>query len=106
MEGEPREAGCLQLLQELLRQRHAVGVDDGLAPHRGDATDDCRDVGVHERVATGNRDAVEVAEPGKDVEIGLDLLERLVLLDVLPVAALAREVAGLRRLDPGDGVVG
>ena len=103
---EAGHAGALELLQELLGERQAVGVDDRLQAIARDHPDDLDDLRMHERVAARDRHAVHGAKALEHVEVVAHLIEGLVSPRVvLPVAAQARQVALLGRLQPGDRVV-
>ena len=107
MEGEADDAGALELAEELLGQGEPVGVDYRLEALARDELDDLHDLGVHERIATRDRHAVHGAQALEDREVCAHLIERLVSARiVLAVTTEAGEVALLRRLEPGDRVVG
>ena len=106
MEREAGHAGALELAQQLLGERQAVGVDDRLQAVLSDHPHDLDDLRMHERVAARDRHAVHGTKALEHVEVVTDLVERLVSPRVvLPVAAQARQVALLGRLQPGDRVV-
>jgi hypothetical protein len=106
VERDADEPGALELHEHRPRERLAVRVDDRLAPHSRDFANDLDDLGVHERIAAGDGDPIEVAEVGEGPEIRAHLVHGPVRLDVLAIAAVAGEIALLRGLEPRDGVVG
>ena len=107
MEREADEPGSFEVGKQALGQREAVGVDDRLEAEGGDRGDDLDDLRMKQRLTSGDRDAVDRAQPHEHVQIRAHLRERLVALRiVLPVAAQTGEVAFPRRLQPRDGVVG
>jgi len=107
VEGESHEARALQRAQKIVGEREPVRVEDRLVPAGGHARDDRNDVGVRQGIAAGDRDAVERPMAREDIEFLFDLREGFVpLVLIRPIAALAVEIAGLGRLEPGDGVVG
>ncbi len=107
VEGESHDPGLLQLAEQLHRQSCTVRIDDGLHAGVVHLPDDLHDLGVHERVPAGDGDAVRVPEAFEDLDLLADHVHRLVtVVHILPVAAVAGQVAGRCGLQPGDGVVG
>ena len=105
--GEPDHAGGGQFAHQFRGQRLAVGIDDGLPALGRDVTHQGHDVGVNERLAAGNGDAVGATHLFDLLQIADDVGQRLVAEGiVLAVAAFAVQVALGSRLKPGDGVVG
>ena len=106
VEGESRRARFLQLAQQFLGQGQAVGVDDWFETVLGDQAHDLDDFGMDEGISSGQRYTIGLAVFLENCQVPLDLLEGLVSLGaVLAVAPFTVQVAGLRDLEPGDGII-
>jgi hypothetical protein len=70
-----------------------------------DERDDVHDVWVHQRLAAGDGDIIDVAPLLEEANLVLDLVQRLVAVQLLTVATEALQVADVRHFQPADGVV-
>src|ERR1017187_1898725 len=62
---------------------------------------------MDEGISSGKRDPIGLAVFPEDCQVSFDLVEGLVSLGVVfAVAPLTVQIAGLRDLEPGDGIVG
>ena len=103
--GEAGQPGLLQLFQYFRCKRQRIGQDDRLHLQLGDVRHHFHDVRVDERFAAGDGHIVRVAPLLEEKNLFLDLFERLVAGDFLPVAALAVEIADVGEFQPGNGIV-
>ena len=107
VEGEPEGPRSLELPEKLRGQSEPVGVDDRLHTAFLDESHDLDDLRMDQRIPSGYGDDVELPELLEDVQVFLDLVERLVAFAlVLPIAAVAGEIALGGRLEPGNRIVG
>src|ERR1035438_9855859 len=61
---------------------------------------------MNEGISSGNRDTIGLPVFLEDRQVSFDAVEGFVSLGVIfAVAALTVEIAGLRDLEPGDGIV-
>ena len=75
VERDPHEPGFFELHEKLARHRQTVRIDDRFVPASRHPPHDGGEIGVDERVATGDRHSIEASQPFEDVQIGLDGLE-------------------------------
>ena len=105
VELEPHQAGLLEVARQVRRQPLAVGQQHRLESLPGGELDRFQDAGVEQRLAAGDGDAVAVGEALDREDVGLDLRERRVAVELLAVAAGAGEVARVRHFHPAAGIV-
>ena len=101
VERDPGEAGRRELAEQRGGQRDTVRVDDRFQAALRDEPDHLGELRVRERVTARDRHRVGRAKALEHVEVGADLVERLVTaLHVGGVTAVAADVALLGRLEP------
>ena len=105
--GEPDHAGGGQLAHKLRGQGLSVGIDDGLPALGRDVAHQRHDVGIDERLAAGDGNAVGAAQLLDRLQFADDVRKRSVAVGVVfAVAPLAIQIAFRGRLKPRNGIVG
>jgi len=105
--GQAAQTGLLQSHEQFMRHGHAVRVHDRLVAASGHLRHDLHDLRVDQRFTTGDRHGIGLANAVEDIQVADDIRQTLVTARVVRgIATFAVDVALLRRLEPGDHVVG
>ncbi len=94
-------------MQELLRQRDSIRVDDRFQSALLYVCDKLHYVRIEEGVAARYRDAIGFSDGLEEIQLVLHFFKSLVrILDILSIASVTVQVTLSRRLQPGYAVVG